>query len=205
MCIFVPILSDNLLRLDYIQNLQSSLGWHVDSCWPRRCNKPVSDESFFYSSASSQDLLQSHGHRHTHITHSWVTSDAAVYLHGSTLEILGSMSVGDSCLLSHVCVCVCVFFPGALPSLVLFLVWCFWWGPWQPYSCACACAWRTGVVHGLACSAPPITSALWPRAIQVGQYTQPHNLMCPIPCLCYIYFKIHEVNWILTAYKGQEN
>lgn len=119
-------------------------------------------------------------------------------------------NIGRHCLLETAasfltCVCVCVFFPGALPSLVLFLVWCFWWGPWQPYSCACACAWRTGVVHGLACSAPPITSALWPRAIQVGQYTQPHNLMCPIPCLCYIYFKIHEVNWILTAYKGQEN
>lgn len=94
---------------------------------------------FLFSSASSQDLPQSHGHRHTHITHSWVTSDAAVYLHGSTLEILGSMSVGDSCLLSHVCVCVCVFSRGTAISGIVFGVVFLMGAVAALFLCVCMC------------------------------------------------------------------
>lgn len=111
-----------------------------------------------------------------HTTHT-VTHPLISWLSCITCCSLSVEADMDSCHSSHltgwltvcvyVCVCVCLCVPGALPSLASFSVWCSWWALWRPCAYACACAWRMGEGHVLACLAPP-TSTLWPRAIQVG-------------------------------------
>lgn len=113
------------------------------------------------------------------------------------------MSVGDSCLLSHVC--VCVFSRGTAISGIVFGVVFLMGAVAALFLCVCMCMKNgRGARVGVFSTSYNISTVT--QGYPGGPiYTTTQLDVSYTIITYYIYFKIHQVNWILTAYKGQKN